>query len=177
MKYWTINVRPHSTNSLHHLVLWWYLRPSDLFPSMQKNSGIPQDVPRGKVNILGGHSIGHSKHSNSYMYMCPIPNCCRDRAVSLCSSLDLAPNTVLPSGIWIGLKRQLAVVTVDSDTVRLLWKMPHTFTNAEYADTLSSHELQSTLKLTGSIFENVLYWVNCTHFVTWTINTSIRNST
>jgi hypothetical protein len=27
----------------------------------------------GKVNILGGHSIGHSK-KKVCMYMCPIPN-------------------------------------------------------------------------------------------------------
>jgi hypothetical protein len=39
-------------------------------------------VPGGKVSILGGHIIGHSKQ-NMYMYMCPIPNCFRDRAISL----------------------------------------------------------------------------------------------
>jgi hypothetical protein len=39
----------------------------------------------------------------------------------------------------IGVKRQLAVVTVDSNTVEVLSKMPHIFTNAEYADMLSSH--------------------------------------
>jgi hypothetical protein len=27
----------------------------------------------GKVSILEGHSIGHSKQINVYMYMCPIP--------------------------------------------------------------------------------------------------------
>ena len=32
------------------------------------------------------------------------------------------------------MKCQLAVVTVDSDTVGVLCKMPHIFTNAEYAD-------------------------------------------
>jgi hypothetical protein len=45
-----------------------------------------QDVPGGTVNILGGHSIGHSKQE-SYMYMCPILNGFRDRAISLYSSL------------------------------------------------------------------------------------------
>jgi hypothetical protein len=44
-----------------------------------------QGVPGVKLNILGGHSIGHSKQ-NVYMYMCPIPNGFRDRAISLCSS-------------------------------------------------------------------------------------------
>jgi len=36
--------------------------------------------------------------------------------------------------MWICVKRQLAVVTVYSDIVGVLWKMPHIFTNAEYAD-------------------------------------------
>jgi len=36
--------------------------------------------------------------------------------------------------MWIRVKRQLAVVAVDSDNVGVLWKMPHIFTNAEYAD-------------------------------------------
>lgn len=30
-------------------------------------------VPRGKVNIVGGHSVGHSKQKNC-MIMFPIPN-------------------------------------------------------------------------------------------------------
>jgi hypothetical protein len=41
-----------------------------------------QSVLGGKVNILGAHSIGHSKQT-VYMYMCPIPNGFRDRAISL----------------------------------------------------------------------------------------------
>jgi hypothetical protein len=44
-----------------------------------------QRVPGRKVNILGGHSIvilGNKVH----MYMCPIPNGFRNRAVSLYSS-------------------------------------------------------------------------------------------
>ena len=32
-----------------------------------------------------------------YMYMCPNPNGFRERTISLYSSLDLAPNIVLPS--------------------------------------------------------------------------------
>jgi hypothetical protein len=39
-----------------------------------------QSVPGGKVNILGGHTIGHSK-KKIYMNMCPIPNSFRDRAI------------------------------------------------------------------------------------------------
>jgi hypothetical protein len=44
-----------------------------------------QVVPEGRVNILGGHRIGHSKQK-VYMHMCPIPNGFRDRAISLYSS-------------------------------------------------------------------------------------------
>jgi hypothetical protein len=33
------------------------------------------------------------------MYMCPIPNGFRDKAILLYSSLDLAPNIVLPLSI------------------------------------------------------------------------------
>jgi hypothetical protein len=39
-----------------------------------------QGVPGGKDNILGGHSIGHSKQK-LYMNMCPIANGFRDRAI------------------------------------------------------------------------------------------------
>jgi hypothetical protein len=48
-----------------------------------------QGVPGRQVNILGGHSIGHSKPKKCiyiYIYMCPIPNVSRDRAISLYSS-------------------------------------------------------------------------------------------
>jgi hypothetical protein len=42
-------------------------------------------VPGEKVNILGGHSIGHSKQK-MYVYTCSIPNGFRDKAISLYSS-------------------------------------------------------------------------------------------
>jgi hypothetical protein len=42
-------------------------------------------MSKGNVNILGGHSIGRSKQK-VYMYMCPIPNGFRGRAISLYSS-------------------------------------------------------------------------------------------
>jgi hypothetical protein len=60
----------------------------------------------------------------------------------------MAPNIVLHCLIWIGVKRQLAVGTVDSDIVGVLWKMAHILTNAEYVDMPSSHELQIALMLT-----------------------------
>jgi hypothetical protein len=39
-----------------------------------------QSVPKGKINILGGHSIGHSKQE-PYMNMSHIPNDFRGRAI------------------------------------------------------------------------------------------------
>jgi hypothetical protein len=62
-----------------------------------------QGVPRGKIKILGGHSIGHSKQK-LYMYMCPIPNGFRDTAISLYSSkiVDMKEilRTVSNTGIY-----------------------------------------------------------------------------
>ena len=46
------------------------------------------------MNILGGHSIGHSKQK-LYMDKNAILNVFRDRAMSLYRSLDLALNIVL----------------------------------------------------------------------------------
>jgi hypothetical protein len=47
--------------------------------------GYIQHVSGGKVNVLGGHNIGHSR-KKVYMYMCPVPNGFRDRTISLYSS-------------------------------------------------------------------------------------------
>jgi hypothetical protein len=85
--------------------------------------------------------------------MCPIPNGFRDGAISFYSSLDLAPNIVLSSPIWIGVKRQLAVVTVNSDIVGLLWKIMHILTNAEYAVLT---RVANCIDVDGGIFENVV---------------------
>jgi hypothetical protein len=52
-----------------------------------------QRVPGGKVNILGGHGIGHSK-KKVYVNMCPIPDGFRYLALSI---LNLARNIFLPS--------------------------------------------------------------------------------
>jgi hypothetical protein len=52
-----------------------------------------QGVPVGKVNILGRHSIGHSKKIVC-RNMCPIPNGFRHLARSI---LNLAHNIFLPS--------------------------------------------------------------------------------
>jgi hypothetical protein len=46
----------------------------------RRSMQIIQGVPRETVNILGGHSIGHSKQK-TYMNMCAISNGFRDRAI------------------------------------------------------------------------------------------------
>jgi hypothetical protein len=46
-----------------------------------------QNVREGKVSILGGHSNGHFKQESVYVYMCPILNGFRNRAISLQSTL------------------------------------------------------------------------------------------
>jgi hypothetical protein len=52
---------------------------------IQNVAGYIQNVAGGIVSILGGHSVGHSKQK-VYVYMCPIPNGFRDRAISLYTS-------------------------------------------------------------------------------------------
>jgi hypothetical protein len=78
-----------------------------------------QNVPEGKVNI-GEVIVSVILSKKVYMYICHVPNGFRDRAISLYSSLDLLLSIVLPSRMGIGVKRQLAVVTVDSDIVGVL---------------------------------------------------------
>jgi hypothetical protein len=38
-----------------------------------RRSRLIQSVSRGKINTMGGHSIGHSRQK-VYMYICSIPN-------------------------------------------------------------------------------------------------------
>jgi hypothetical protein len=45
-----------------------------------------QGVPGGKFSILGGRSIGHFEQK-VYMYICPISNGYRDRAISFYCTL------------------------------------------------------------------------------------------
>jgi hypothetical protein len=61
--------------------------------------------------------------------------------------------------MWIGVKRQLAVVTVDSNILGVLWKMLHIFTNTEYVDMLYAvlTRVAKCIDVDGEIFENVLY--------------------
>jgi hypothetical protein len=55
-----------------------------------------QDVPGGKVSILGGDNIGHSRKKN-YMCMCPIPNGFQDSVISLYSSKIVNKKELLPT--------------------------------------------------------------------------------
>ena len=103
---------------------------------LERLSKITQGVPGGNVNFLGDHSVGHSKQK------------------CICTRVIFRKVSVIEpfrcTGVWIWrpilsstpavlrhcMKRQLALVTADSDTVGVLCKMPHLFTNAEYAGVL-----------------------------------------
>jgi hypothetical protein len=60
--------------------------------------------------------------------------------------------------MWIGVNRQLAVVTVYSDIVGVLWKMPHIFANAEYSDMLYAvlTRVAKCIDVDSGIFENIV---------------------
>ena len=51
-----------------------------------------QDVPGGKVSVLGGHGIGHSQQKKCTF---PIPNGFQDRAISLYSCEIVDKKTIL----------------------------------------------------------------------------------
>jgi hypothetical protein len=72
---------------------------------------------------------------------------------------SLPPYCATVWSMWIGVKRQLDVVTVDSDIVGVLWKMPHIFKDSEYADMLYAVLTRAAkcIDVDGGIFENVLY--------------------
>jgi hypothetical protein len=53
-----------------------------------------QSVPGGKVNILGGHRISHSKQK-IHMYLCPVPSGFRDKDISLYSSKFVVKKAIL----------------------------------------------------------------------------------
>jgi hypothetical protein len=86
------------------------------------------------------------------MYMCPIWNGFPDRATSLYSSLDLAPNIILPSLMWISVKCQLAIVTANSDIGGVLWKCRICCMFYAVLTWIAKRT-----NADGEIFENVLY--------------------
>jgi hypothetical protein len=69
------------------------------------------------------------------------------------SSLDLVPNIVLPSRMWIGVKRQLTVVTVDIDFLGVLWRMLHIFATCWYGVLT---QVAKCIDVGDGHFENVL---------------------
>jgi hypothetical protein len=97
--------------------------------------------------------------------MCPIPNGFQDRCFTVWEfgfgaqyGPSLPPCCATVWSMWIGVKRRLAVVTVDNDIVVLLCKMQHIFTDTEYADMPYIYGLcdgSATANVDG-IFENVL---------------------
>ena len=90
-----------------------------------------------------GHSIGHSKQKSVYVHVSYSEQFLRSSYFTVqefgfgaqqCPSL--LPYCATTWSMWIGMKCQLAVVNVDRDIIGVLCKMPHIFTNAEYADIL-----------------------------------------
>jgi hypothetical protein len=79
-----------------------------------------QNVPGGNVNILGGHSIGHSQQK-FYLYTCPIPNGFRDRAISL-YSFKIVDKDILGTVSNIG-------IYCSSDKVGTVYPLQHIFEN------------------------------------------------
>jgi hypothetical protein len=65
----------------------------DKVPDLYFRVGL-QDVPGGKIIIMGGHIMDHYKQE-VYMYMCPIPNGFRDRAISMYSSETVDKKEIL----------------------------------------------------------------------------------
>jgi hypothetical protein len=92
---------------------------------------------------MEGYNIGYSKQKSVYVH---VPYSERfPRQLFHCTVVGLGaqycpspspPYRTAVWSMWICVKCQLAVVTIDSDTVGMLCKMPHISTNATYADML-----------------------------------------
>jgi hypothetical protein len=127
-----------------------------------EHSSIIQGVPGGKVSILWGHSIGHSKQKN-FIWTCVL-----FRTVSVIEPFDCIV-------VWLGcpvlsfppallrhcLKHvnvcEASVGSCDGDIVGVLWKMPHIFTNADCADMLGTFWWLMQLNYLCKIF-HILYY-------------------
>jgi hypothetical protein len=81
-----------------------------------------EGVPGGKVNILGGHSIGHSEQK-VHMYMCPIPNGYQDRYISLNSSQIFDKKEILRTASNTG-------IYCSSDKVDKVYLLQYIFENS-----------------------------------------------
>jgi hypothetical protein len=81
------------TNLYIYIFIWRYFCFSSLIFNTDFLNICIQDIPGGKINIVGGHSIDYSK-KKIYTNMCPIPNGFRYLASSIFKS---ARNIFLPS--------------------------------------------------------------------------------
>jgi hypothetical protein len=86
------------------LVHPWFLLSTSVFrKTLIAQQCLIQNVPGGKVNVLGGHSIGHSKQEGIHVHVSYAEQS-RDRAVSLyrCKIVDKKEilRTVSNTGIY-----------------------------------------------------------------------------
>jgi hypothetical protein len=117
-----------------------------------------QGVSGGNVNILGGHSIGHSKQKLC-MYKCHIANGFWYRAISLysCKIVDKEILRIFLISVFIvQVKKKLLQKWYTRRTARSLNRCYHqhkgTSRRTQTSNTsMSSHELQSALMLTVEV--------------------------
>jgi hypothetical protein len=143
--------------------LWATSSATECFQHIPHNI---QSVPGRKIYIFWEVVLSTLLKKNMCIYMCPIPNGFRDRAISLYSSLDLAQNIVLPSRRTAPLSNACESVCSVSwslwfltVTLEYCKKMPHIFTNAEYANMLYAviTRVAKCIDVDGAIFENVIF--------------------
>ena len=120
-----------------------------------------------------------------YKCMCPIPNCSRDRAVTVpefgfgaqsCPSLP--PYCATVWSMWLGAKRQLDVV---SGCTRRIARYRNVCYRQRKGTSRCTHTSNTPCPDTGRKVHwcwrrNFLKLVNCTNFVTWAINTDVWNN-
>jgi hypothetical protein len=95
--------------------------------------------PGRKVNILGGHSIGHFKQKKVYMSMCPSPNGFRDRATDVITRTKERKDALTRAT-----RHVLTRVARRYSYFAVLYTVHCT----DEQHTMSSHEVQSALMLT-----------------------------
>jgi hypothetical protein len=137
-----------------------------------------QNVPGGKVNILGGRNIGHSKKNNRIrtcallrtvseieLFHCTVVRILRPILSSLaCESVWSFSWPLWPLTLTLYECCEKCFTSSQKQNMLICWYTVHT-------------RIAKCIDAGGEIFEKVLYWVNCTNVGTWTLNSSIINST
>ena len=150
-----------------------------------------QNVAGWNVTILGDHIIGHSKQKTVYVH---VPYSERFLRKSYLTAREFgfdAQNwpslkpywALLDFSLWGWMKSEVYGTKLDTRE-KLLFLVMYVITSIkEIQDALrlaTRHVLTrvaNCMSVDGGNFENVLYWVKCTNYVTWTTNTDIRSNT